>query len=399
MNKGGNILILNAGSSSLKYQLFNRDNREVLAKWLVERIGIDGGLIKHKKWDKKAEISGDLANHSEALKKVLDLLIDSEMWALRSLEEINAVGHRVVHGWEIFKESVVITDEVMEQIKKLSNLAPLHQPANIMGIEACEKVLPWVPNVAVFDTAFHSTMEADHYLYALPREYYEKYGVRKYGFHGTSHNYVSHRVCEILGRDYNTKKIITCHIWNGGSITAIMNGKVIDTSLGFTPLEGVMMGTRCWDIDPAIVPFLMKKEGLSPDEIDNIMNKKSWLLGASGISSDHREIESGYLAGREPESTVIKMYTKAILKYIGAYSAYMNWVDVIVLTAGTLENSAVQRKLLMENLGYLWVEFDESKNDFRGEEREITKEWSKVKVRVVPTDEEFMIAKEVDEIL
>lgn len=390
------ILVLNAGSSSIKYQLRDWETQIVLNKWLVERIWIDGSLIKHTNTEgQKTTIEWNLENHTVALQKVLDLLVNPEIWALTSLTEINAIGHRVVHWWELFKESVIITGEVKEQIKSLISLAPLHQPANIMGIEACENVLSWVPNIAVFDTAFHQTMKPEHYLYALPREYYEEYGVRRYGFHGTSHDYVSHRACEILNLDYTTQKIITCHIGNGWSVTAIQNGEVVDTSLGFTPLEGVMMGTRCWDIDPAIIPFLMKNANLSIDDIDTMMNKKSWLLGTSGISADHREIENGYISWDEMETIVIKMYTKSILKYIGAYCAYMNWVDVIVLTAGTLENSAVERKLLMDNLWYLGVKLDESKNDFRGEERVISTDDSKVTVIVVPTDEEKMIAGDV----
>ncbi|GHW02470.1 acetate kinase [candidate division SR1 bacterium] len=390
------ILVLNAGSSSIKYQLRDWETQIVLNKGLVERIGIDGSLIKHTNTEgQKTTIEGNLENHTVALQKVLDLLVNPEIGALTSLTEINAIGHRVVHGGELFKESVIITGEVKEQIKSLISLAPLHQPANIMGIEACENVLSGVPNIAVFDTAFHQTMKPEHYLYALPREYYEEYGVRRYGFHGTSHDYVSHRACEILNLDYTTQKIITCHIGNGGSVTAIQNGEVVDTSLGFTPLEGVMMGTRCGDIDPAIIPFLMKNANLSIDDIDTMMNKKSGLLGTSGISADHREIENGYISGDEMETIVIKMYTKSILKYIGAYCAYMNGVDVIVLTAGTLENSAVERKLLMDNLGYLGVKLDESKNDFRGEERVISTDDSKVTVIVVPTDEEKMIAGDV----
>ena len=389
------ILVINSGSSSLKYQIFDMDNNNVLAKWLVDRIWISGSAIKHKSSnDQKKEIEIEIRNHDEALKMVLNLLVDTEVWVIKSLDEISAVWHRVVHGWEKFSESIIINEEVKAEVKKLVSLAPLHNPANIMWIESVERLLPNVPNVAVFDTAFHQTMEATNYLYALPRELYEKHGIRRYGFHGTSHNYVSHRACEILGRDYNTKKIITCHIGNGWSVTAIKDGKVVDTSMGLTPLEGVIMGTRCGDIDPAIIPFLIKNMNMSIDEIDEMLNKKSGMLGISWSFSDHRDIENGYNTGKERETLVINMYTKGILKYIGAYAAYMNGVDVIVFTAGTLENSAVQRKLIVDNLGYLGIKLDENKNNFRGEERIISTDNSKVKVIVVPTNEELMIAKD-----
>lgn len=400
------LLVLNAGSSSLKYQLFDwmdQQHQTILAKGLVERIGIEGGKITHtvfhKEEKKKSEITGNLANHHTALAEVLKLLTDTELGSLSSLNEINGVGHRIVHGGELFKSSVLITPDVKEQLRSLISLAPLHQPANIMGIEACEEVLPKVPNVAVFDTAFHQTMEPEHFLYPLPHELYERYGIRRYGFHGTSHDYVSHRACEILGWDYASKKIITCHIGNGGSVTAIKEGKVVDTSMGFTPLEGVMMGTRCGDIDSAIVPFLMRNAGMSIDEVDTLLNKQSGVLGASGLSSDLRDIEEGFLAGKERETTVIKMYTKGIVKYIGAYAAYLNGVDLIVFTAGTLENSAVQRKLIMEHLGYLGIKIDEEKNAFRGEERVISTEDSRIPVIVIPTDEELMIAKETQALM
>lgn len=389
------ILVINSGSSSLKYQIFDMDNNNVLAKWLVDRIWISGSAIKHKSSnDQKKEIEIEIRNHDEALKMVLDLLVDTEVWVIKSLDEISAVWHRVVHGWEKFSESIIINEEVKTEVKKLVSLAPLHNPANIMWIESVERLLPNVPNVAVFDTAFHQTMEATNYLYALPRELYEKHGIRRYGFHGTSHNYVSHRACEILGRDYNTKKIITCHIGNGWSVTAIKDGKVVDTSMGLTPLEGVIMGTRCGDIDPAIIPFLIRNMNMSIDEIDEMLNKRSGMLGISWNFSDHRDIENGYNAGKERETLVINMYTKGILKYIGAYAAYMNGVDVIVFTAGTLENSALQRKLIIDNLGYLGIKLDENKNNFRGEERIISTDNSKVKVIVVPTNEELMIAKD-----
>lgn len=391
------ILVLNSGSSSLKYQLFDMENQEVLSKGLVERIGIDGGKIKHKtEAGAKHDIDIELKDHEVALHKVLDLLIDPERGALKSLEEIDAIGHRMVHGGETFKQSTLITEEVKSAFKNLTELAPLHNPANLMGVEACEKILPGVPNVAVFDTAFHQSMQPENFLYALPYEWYENYKVRRYGFHGTSHKYVSQRMAEILGR--SDLKIITCHVGNGASITAIKNGEVVETSMGLTPLEGLIMGTRCGNIDPAIIPFMMEKENLTADQIDTIMNKKSGVLGISEKSSDHRDIEDGYNTGNERDTIVMKMYTNAILKYIGSYAALLEGVDAIVFTAGVLENSTLQRKLIAEKLGRLGVDFDESKNDFRGEERNLTKEGSKVQLWVIPTDEELMIAKDTYEL-
>lgn len=391
------VLVLNSGSSSLKYQLFNMENQTVLAKGLVERIGIEGGKIKHKTMSgEKHEFEGFLENHEVALNKVLDLLVNKEFWALNNLQEINAIGHRVVHGGEYFPTSALVDEEVKNKLKKLFDLAPLHNPANVMGIEACEKILPGIPNVVVCDTSFHQSMKPEHFLYAVPYEWYEKYQIRRYGAHGTSHKYVSQRMAEILGR--SDLKIITCHIGNGASVTAIKDGKVVETSMGLTPLEGVIMGTRCGNIDPAIVPFVMKKENLTPDEIDTIMNKKSGILGVSQISSDHRDIEEGYAEWKEREVMVMKMYTNAILKYIWSYAALLEGVDAIVFTAGVLENSILQRKLLAEKLGRLGVDFDESKNNFRGEERSLTTEQSKVQLWVIPTDEELMIAKDTYEL-
>ena len=392
------ILVLNSGSSSLKYQLFDMENNEVLAKGLVERIGIEGSKIKHKTWAwVKHDVEGFLENHEVSLNKVLNLLVDPEVGALKDLKEIDAVWHRMVHGGESFKQSVLIDEHVKTEFKNLTELAPLHNPANLMGVEAVEKVLPWVPNVWVFDTAFHQTMKAENFLYALPYRWYEEYKIRRYGFHGTSHRYVSWRINEILGR--NDLRVITCHVWNGASITAIKNGEVVETSMGLTPLEGVIMWSRCGNIDPAIIPFMMKKENLNADQIDKIMNKESGVLGLSGKSSDHRDIEDGYNAGNEREVTIMKMYTNAILKYIWAYAALLGGVDAIVFTAWVLENSKLQRKLLAEQLWWLGVDYDDSKNDFRGEERCLTKEGSKVQLWVVPTDEELMIAKDTYDIV
>ena len=374
------------------------EKEEVLAKWLVERIWIEWSKIKHKTATGiKHDVEGFLENHEIALNKVLNLLIDPEVWALKDLKEIDAVGHRMVHGGESFSKSTLITDEVKKTFKELTDLAPLHNPANLMGVEAVEKVLPWIPNVGVFDTAFHQTMKPENYLYALPYRRYEEYKIRRYGFHGTSHRYVSQRISEILGR--KDLKIITCHVGNWASISAIKNGEVVETSMGLTPLEGVIMWSRCGNIDPAIIPFMMKKENLSADQIDKIMNKESWVLGLSWKSSDHRDIEDWYNAGSEREITIMKMYTNAILKYIGAYAALLEWVDAIVFTAWVLENSKLQRQLIAEKLGWLGVDYDASKNDFRGEERCLTKENSKVQLWVVPTDEELMIAKDTFDIV
>ena len=375
------ILVLNSGSSSLKYQLFDMEKEEVLAKWLVERIWIEWSKIKHKTatWIKH-DVEGFLENHEIALNKVLNLLIDPEVWALKDLKEIDAVGHRMVHGGEIFSKSTLITDEVKKTFKELTDLAPLHNPANLMWVEAVEKVLPW-----------------ENFLYALPYKRYENYKIRRYGFHGTSHRYVSQRMSEILWR--KDLKIITCHVWNWASITAIKNGEVVETSMGLTPLEGVIMWSRCWNIDPAIIPFMMKKENLNAEQIDKIMNKESGVLWLSEKSSDHRDIEDGYNAGNEREITIMKMYTNAILKYIGAYAALLEGVDAIVFTAWVLENSKLQRQLIAEKLWRLWVDYDASKNDFRWEERCLTKENSKVQLRVIPTDEELMIAKDTYEIV
>jgi acetate kinase len=301
----------------------------------------------------------------------------------------------MVHGGEIFDKSVVVTPEVLEQLKSLIPLAPLHNPANIMGIEAVQQILSGVPNVVVFDTAFFQTMTPEHYLYALPMEYYEKYKIRKYGFHGTSHNYISHRACEILGKDYNTTKIISCHVGNGASIACIQDGKALETSLGFTPLEGLIMGTRCGDIDPAIVPFLMKNEGLSPDEIDTIMNKKSGILGLYyGKSNDMRDIEEGYFAGNEVETRILQMFVNRILKYIGSYTALMNGVVVIVMAGGVLERMPIAREMITKQLEWFGVKFAEGENDFKEQEKLISTADSRVAILVVPTDEEYMIAKD-----
>jgi len=347
------ILVLNAGSSSLKYQLIDMPAGDVLSKGLVDRIGIEGSVIKHVGPDGKSEHQEFLADHGVAMQKVLALLTHPEHGVLKALTEIDAVGHRVVHGGEYYSDSVRFDETVRGRVNELSELAPLHNPANLMGIEAVEHVLPGVPNIAVFDTAFHQTMEPTAYMYSIPYKYYEKYKIRRYGFHGTSHKYVSHRAAELLGKDIKDLKIIVCHVGNGASVSAIKYGKVIDTSMGFTPLEGLTMGTRSGDVDPAIISFLMRKEGLSVDQIDSILNKESGVLGISGVSSDMRDIEDGHIAGLEKESLAMNIYVNKIVKYIGAYVAELNGCDVLVFSAGTLENSAVIRKMIADQLGWM----------------------------------------------
>ena len=393
------ILVLNAGSSSLKYQLIDMPAGDVLSKGLVDKIGNEASIIKHVGPDGKSEHQGFLADHGVAMQKVLALLTHPEHGVLKELTEIDAVGHRVVHGGEYYSDSVRFDETVRGRVNELSELAPLHNPANLMGIEAVEHVLPGVPNIAVFDTAFHQTMEPTAYMYSIPYKYYEQYKIRRYGFHGTSHKYVSHRAAEILGKDIKDLKIIVCHVGNGASVSAIKYGKVIDTSMGFTPLEGLTMGTRSGDVDPAIISFLMRKEGLNVDQIDNILNKESGVLGISGVSSDMRDIEDGHVAGLEKESLAMSIYVSKIVKYIGAYVAELNGCDVLVFSAGTLENSAVIRKMIAEQLGWMGVTFDETQNSFRGEERIISTPESKTTLMVVPTNEEYMIAKETYDLL
>jgi acetate kinase len=393
------ILVLNAGSSSLKYQLIDMPAGDVLSKGLVDKIGIEGSVIKHVGPDGKSEHVEYLADHAVAMQKVLALLTHPEHGVLKALTEIDAVGHRVVHGGEYYSDSVRFDEDVRGKVVELSELAPLHNPANLMGIEAVEHVLPGVPNIVVFDTAFHQTMEPTAYMYSLPYSYYEKYKIRRYGFHGTSHKYVSHRAAEILGKDIKDLKIIVCHVGNGASVSAIDGGKVIDTSMGFTPLEGLTMGTRSGDLDPAIISFLMRKEGLDADQIDNLLNKQSGVLGISGTSSDMRDIEQGHLAGSVKESLAMNIYVNKIVKYIGSYVAELNGCDVLAFSAGTLENSSVIRKMIAEKLQWMGVTFDESQNDFRGEEKIISTPESKTTLMVIPTNEEYMIAKETYDLL
>ena len=394
------VLVINSGSSSIKYQLLNMENENVLAKGLVERIGIDGSRIVHRVNGGKNIIEEDIPNHDSGLKMVLDLLVSSDQGVLESLEEIDAVGHRVVHGGERFASSVRINKEVLDTIELMSFLAPLHNPANVMGIKASMELLPNADQVGVFDTSFHQTMPQTSYLYAIPYEYYEKYKVRRYGFHGTSHRYVAKRTAEVLGKKPEDLKIITCHIGNGASVAAIKNGKSIDTSMGFTPLEGLAMGTRSGDLDPAIIEFICKEEEITPKEMLNILNKKSGMLGVTKKYSDMRDIEDNAIEGEKVSRLAFDIYEYRIAKYIGAYAAAMDGVDAIVFTAGVGENSPIMREEIAEKyLGYLGVKIDKKVNDFKGEEKIISTEDSRVKLMVVPTNEELMIARDTKEIV
>ncbi len=391
-----NILVLNCGSSSVKYKLIDTANESVLAEGGVEKIGLPDGFLKYKLADgSKAVKELGLVDHRGAVKAVLDILTDPELGCISSYSEIGAVGHRVVHGAEKFSKSVLLTDEVIRQVKDCYDLAPLHNPANVTGIEAVEEILPGIPQVGVFDTAFHQTMPAKSFMYALPYRFYTEDGVRRYGFHGTSHRYVSQRVCEILGAEINNSRIITCHIGNGGSITAVLNGKSVDTSMGLTPTEGLMMGTRVGDVDPGALTFIMKKHGMSVDELQKVINKESGVAGVTEISSDMREIEATDKAGNERAHLALEMYEQRIIKYIGAYAAEMGGVDIIVFTGGVGENQAGVRSNVCRPLAFMGVKINESLNDVtRGTETVISTDDSRVKVVVVPTDEELMIARD-----
>ena len=388
------ILILNAGSSSLKYQLIDMDGEKLLAKGLVERIGIEGSHINQKANGQVFDATAPMANHTEGIQWMLKALLDPEKGALKSMDEIGAVGHRVLHGGERFTASVLVNDEVKEAIKANIPLGPLHNPANLMGIEACEKVMPGTPNVAVFDTAFHQTMPPKAYMYGVPMEYYEKLHVRRYGFHGTSHRYVSKRVCEFLGVDRTKTRVITCHLGNGSSMCAVENGKCIDTSMGITPLEGVIMGTRSGSMDPAVVQYICNNEHISVDEMLTICNKKSGLLGISGLSSDMRDIDKAADEGNERANIARDMLVYGIRKYIGSYAAAMNGVDVIVFTAGIGENNCALRERVMQGFEYLGAKLDPVKNAGCREEAVISTDDSKVKICVIPTDEEIVIARD-----
>lgn len=389
-----NVLVINCGSSSLKYQLINSDSEAVLAKGLCERIGIDGRLVYQKAGCDKEITEAAMPTHKEAIQMVLDALVNDKTGAIASLSEVNAVGHRVVHGGEKFASSVIINDEVLAAIEECNDLAPLHNPANLIGIRACQELMPGVPMVAVFDTAFHQTMPAKAYLYGLPYEYYEKYKVRRYGFHGTSHSFVSKHAAKFLGLDLNNSKIIVCHLGNGASISAVLNGACVDTSMGLTPLEGLVMGTRSGDIDPAIMEFIAKKENLDIAGIMNVLNKKSGVQGLSKLSSDFRDLEEGMEAGNELAANAIEVFCYRVAKYIGSYVAAMNGVDAIAFTAGIGENAGLVREKVMGYLGYLGIGLDKEANGKRGEDCVISTPDSKVKVAVIPTNEELAICRE-----
>ena len=389
------VLVINCGSSSLKYQVLDLTTDVLLCKGLVERIGMDGSVITHEKIGMdKFKLETPMKSHKEAIGHVLDAVIDSEHGVVKSMDEIGAVGHRVVHAGEKFASSVLITEDVKRALTECIELAPLHNPPNLLGIDACEQLMPNTPMVGVFDTAFHQTMPPESYIYALPYEYYTKHGIRRYGFHGTSHKYVAERAAEILNVDIEDLKLITCHLGNGASVSAIKRGKCIDTSMGFTPLEGLVMGTRCGDIDPAIVTFIREKEHLKQGEANEILNKKSGVLGISGVSSDFRDIEEAAAEGNERAQLALKVFAHKVRFYIGAYIAEMNGVDAIVFTAGLGENGIAMRDIICNDLGNLGIKLDLVKNRVRGKETIISRDDSKVKVLLIPTNEELMIARD-----
>ena len=390
-----NILVINCGSSSLKYQLIDSNSEEVLAKGLCERIGAAGSVLTHKTNDGRKEVVEEpMPNHTVAVKLVISALTDEEYGCIKSLVEIGAVGHRIVHGGENFSESVIITEDTIKAIEECSDLAPLHNPANLIGINSCKEIMGDIPMVAVFDTAFHQTMPEKAYMYGLPYEYYEKYKIRRYGFHGTSHQFVAEHAAEILGKDIKDLKIIVCHLGNGASVTAVEGGKSIDTSMGLTPLEGLLMGTRSGDVDPAVVEFICKKENLTVEEALNVLNKKSGMLGLTGLSSDARDVEAAVKEGDERAILTVQSYAYRVAKYIGAYTAAMNGVDVICFTAGLGENHALLRERVASYLGFLGAELDETRNNVAGEDAVVSADTSKVALLVVPTNEELAIARE-----
>ncbi len=393
------ILILNAGSSSLKYQLMEMDTQDVIAKGIVERIGIEGTKITQKAGGKVYEVAENMKNHVEAIKYMLAALMDDEKGVMKNMDDISAVGHRVLHGGEKFSGSVIINEAVIEAIKENIPLGPLHNPANLMGIQACQEVMPTTPQVAVFDTAFHQTMPKKAYLYGVPKEYYDRLKVRRYGFHGTSHRYVSQRVCEFLGISPIGTKIITCHLGNGSSLAAVVDGKCVDTSMGITPLEGVIMGTRSGSLDPAVVQFIANNDHKTVDEVLDILNKKSGLLGLSGLSSDSRDIEEAADNGNKDAITAREMLAYSIRKYIGSYAAAMGGVDVIVFTAGIGENNWDLRERVMKDMEFLGAKIDPAKNNGNRGEKVISTDDSRVKIVVVPTNEELVIAQDTLELV
>ena len=389
------VLVINCGSSSLKYQVLDMTNESLLCKGLVERIGMDGSVITHEKIGmdkKKTEVP--MNDHKDAIEQVLKAVQDPETGVVKSMDEIGAVGHRVVHAGEKFASSVRITDEVIKALEECVELAPLHNPPNLLGIAACQELTPSTPMVGVFDTAFHQTMPPESYIYAIPYEYYEKHGIRRYGFHGTSHKYVAERASKMLNVNLEDLKLITCHLGNGASVSAIKRGKCIDTSMGFTPLEGLVMGTRCGDIDPAIVTYIREKENLPQGKANEILNKKSGVLGISGVSSDFRDIEDAVAEGNERAALALKVFAHKVRFYIGAYIAEMNGVDAIIFTAGVGENDVTMREIICNNLGNLGIKLDPVKNKMRGKETEISTDDSKVKILMIPTNEELMIARD-----
>jgi acetate kinase len=390
-----NILVINCGSSSLKYQLIDMKTEEALATGLVERIGIEGSILTQKANGEKYIVEEAMKDHQDAIKLVLSALVDKDHGVIKSMDEIEAVGHRVVHGGEKYAASVVIDEDVMKQLEECAKLAPLHNPPNIIGINACKALMPNTPMVGVFDTAFHQTMPEKAYLYALPYELYKDHHIRKYGFHGTSHKYVSMKAAEAMGKDIKELKIVNCHLGNGASVSAVKNGESVDTSMGFTPLQGLVMGTRTGDMDPAVVTYLIKELGYSASEVDDILNKKSGVLGVSGVSSDFRDVEDAAWNKKEHRSNIaLDMFVYRVKQYIGSYAAIMGGVDAIVFTAGVGENSVEMRESILEGFDFLGVDFDKEKNKVRGKLAEITKEGSKVKAFVIPTNEELMIAKD-----
>ena len=394
------VLVINCGSSSLKYQLINMENEDVLAMGICERIGIEGSFLKHQPGNgAKITIETPMPTHLEAIQSVINALLDSKHGVIKDMNEINAVGHRVVHAGEKFAYSVLLNQEVKDALTECIELAPLHNPPNIIGIDACEKLMPGIPMVGVFDTAFHQTMPKEAYIYALPYELYEKYKIRRYGFHGTSHKYVAEKTAEFLGKPLSELKLITCHLGNGASIAAIDKGKSIDTSMGFSPLEGLVMGTRAGDMDPAIVTFLQDKENLTSEEVNSLLNKKSGVLGISKISSDFRDIEDAANEGNENAKLALDVYNYRVKKYIGAYMAAMNGADAVIFTAGLGENSDVVREAVCKDMDFLGIKIDVQKNKVRSKLTDISAEGSKVKVLIVPTNEELMIARDTKRLI
>ena len=389
------VLVINCGSSSLKYQILDMTHESLLCKGLVERIGMDGSVITHEKIGlEKVKTEVPMKDHKDAIEQVLKAVQDPEFGVVKSMDEIGAVGHRVVHAGEKFASSVLITEEVIKALEECVELAPLHNPPNLLGIAACQELMPDTPMVGVFDTAFHQTMPPESYIYAIPYEYYQKYGIRRYGFHGTSHKYVAERASKMLNTDIGDLKLITCHLGNGASVSAIKRGKCIDTSMGFTPLEGLVMGTRSGDIDPAIVTYIREKENLPQGKANEILNKKSGVLGISGVSSDFRDIEKAVEEGNERAALALKVFAHKVRFYIGAYIAEMNGVDAIIFTAGVGENDVTMREIICNNLGNLGIKLDPVKNKMRGKEMEISTEDSRVKLLMIPTNEELMIARD-----